>query len=116
MTELLDFVLRVVGGITLALLVLAGVGQVAGVVKLAVVTKFSGTALDHITADPSQLGGAACVRNLHIPVSVIAVRIYSGDSDEEILSDYPDLIKEDIQQAVRFYRAATILRDEGNLP
>ena len=39
---------------------------------------------------------------MRIPVSVIVGQIAHGATTEEILSDYPDLEKEDIQQALEY--------------
>jgi len=47
-------------------------------------------------------GGRACIRGLRIPVSVIVGQIAHGAKVEEILSDYPDLEREDIQQALEY--------------
>jgi len=55
-----------------------------------------------ITFDPNIMGGRACIRGMRIPVSVIVGQIAHGASFDEILQGYPDLEKEDIQQAVEF--------------
>lgn len=57
---------------------------------------------DRITFDPQIMGGRACIRGLRIPVSVIVRQIAHGASFEEILEGYPDLEKEDIQQAIAY--------------
>ncbi|MEK6814845.1 MAG: DUF433 domain-containing protein [Nitrospirota bacterium] len=57
---------------------------------------------DRITFDPQIMGGRACVRGMRIPVSVIVSQIAHGVPPEEILVDYPDLEKEDIQQALEY--------------
>jgi uncharacterized protein (DUF433 family) len=58
--------------------------------------------LKRITFDPNIMGGRACIRGMRIPVSVIVGQIAHGASFDEILQGYPDLEKEDIQQAVEF--------------
>lgn len=55
---------------------------------------------DRITFDPHLLGGRAGIRGLRIPVSVIVGQIAHGASVEEILAGYPDLEREDVQQAI----------------
>ena len=55
-----------------------------------------------ITIDPNIKGGRACIRGMRIPVSVIVGQIAHGASFDEILQGYPDLEKEDIQQAVEY--------------
>ena len=55
-----------------------------------------------ISFDPNIMGGRACIRGMRIPVSVILGQIAQGASFDEILEGYPDLEKEDIQQAVEY--------------
>ena len=55
-----------------------------------------------ITFDPRIMGGRACIRGMRIPVSVIVGQIAHGASVEEILEGYPDLEKEDVQQAMEY--------------
>jgi len=57
---------------------------------------------DRITFDPDLMGGRACVRGMRIPVSLILRQIAHGATTEEILSDYPDLEPEDIEQALQY--------------
>jgi len=61
--------------------------------------------LDRITFDPQILGGRASIRGMRIPVSVIVGQIAHGASFKEILEDYPDLEREDIQQALKYAAA-----------
>ncbi len=55
---------------------------------------------DRITSDPQILGGRAAIRGMRIPVSVITEQIAHGATFEEVLAGYPDLEREDIQQAL----------------
>lgn len=57
---------------------------------------------DRIPFDPQIMGGRACIRGRRIPVSVIVGQIAHGASFEEILAGYPDLEREDIQQAIEY--------------
>ena len=57
---------------------------------------------NRITFDPKIMGGRACIRGMRIPVSVIVGQIAHGAPFEEILEGYPDLEKEDIQQAIQY--------------
>ena len=57
---------------------------------------------DRITFDPQIMGGCACIRGMRIPVSVIVGQIAHGAGFEEILNGYPDLEREDIQQAIEY--------------
>ncbi|WP_089721129.1 DUF433 domain-containing protein [Candidatus Entotheonella palauensis] len=54
-----------------------------------------------ITANPNQMGGVPCIRNLRIPVATVVGMVADHMTPEEILSAFPDLEPEDIQQALR---------------
>lgn len=58
--------------------------------------------LDRITVNPEIMNGQPCIRNLRLTVRrvVEAVALYS--SFEEIQTEYPELEKEDIRQALTF--------------
>jgi len=58
--------------------------------------------LDRITVDPKVFQGQPCIRKMRIPVSLIVKLVSVGKTTEEIISDYPELEKEDIQQALEF--------------
>jgi len=57
---------------------------------------------DRITFDPQIMGCRARIRGMRIPVSVIVGQIAHGASVKEILHGYPDLEREDIQQAIEY--------------
>ncbi len=57
---------------------------------------------ERITFEPEIMGGRACIRGMRIPVSVIVGQIAYGASFEEILVGYPDLEREDIEQAIQY--------------
>lgn len=57
---------------------------------------------DRITFDPAILSGRACIRGMRIPVSVLVGQMAHGASFEEILREYPDLEREDLQQALAY--------------
>lgn len=65
---------------------------------------------DRITFNNEILGGRACIRGMRIPVSVIVKQFAHGATREEILTDYPDLEAEDIQQALEY--AAWLSQEE----
>jgi len=60
------------------------------------------THLDRITVNPEIMNGQPCIRNLRLTVRrvVEAVALYSNF--EEIQTEYPELEKEDIRQALTF--------------
>lgn len=64
---------------------------------------------DRITIDPAQMGGAPCIRGLRIPVATVVGLVAEGRSPAQILSDYPDLEPDDIQQALSY--AAEAVRE-----
>ena len=66
-----------------------------------------------ITVKPNQMGGMPWIRGLRIPVATVVSMIAEGMTPAEILTDYPDLQNEDIQEALRY--AAAALR-ERELP
>ena len=57
---------------------------------------------DRITFDSRILGGRACIRGMRIPVSVIVGQIAHGATWDEVLQGYPDLERDDIQQALQY--------------
>ena len=57
---------------------------------------------DRITFNPDILGGKACIRGMRISVSLIVNLVANGLPTVEILTEYPDLEIEDIQQALRY--------------
>ena len=57
---------------------------------------------DRITFDPAIMSGRACIRGMRIPVSVLVGQMAHGASFEEILREYPDLEREDLQQALAY--------------
>ena len=69
--------------------------------------------LDRITFDPNKMNGQACIRGLRIPVATVLRCLASEMSVEEILTDYPDLEREDIAQALQY---AAILTEERLIP
>ena len=69
---------------------------------------------DRITFDPQIMGGRACIRGMRVPVSVIVRQIAHGATVEEILRGYPDLQRDDIQQAIEY--AAWLSEEEIHAP
>ena len=66
-----------------------------------------------ITVEPEKMGGVPCIRGLWIPVATVVGMVASGMTAEAILAEYPDLEKEDVQEALAF--AAEAVR-ERQLP
>jgi uncharacterized protein (DUF433 family) len=64
-----------------------------------------------ITIDPNKMSGVPCIRTLRIPVATVVAMIADGMSTEEILSNYPDLEREDIREALFFASEAVRERE-----
>jgi uncharacterized protein (DUF433 family) len=63
-----------------------------------------------ITLDPEILAGKPVIKGTRISVELILELLANGWTDEEILENYPQLEKEDVQSALRY--ASDILKDE----
>jgi len=55
-----------------------------------------------ITIDPAKRGGKPCLRGLRITVYDVLDYLAGGMSENEILSDFPDLELDDIRAALAF--------------
>ena len=58
--------------------------------------------LDRITIDPAICHGTPCIRGLRYPVEFLLELLSGGMTEDEILSDYPDLERDDLR-AVYLY-------------
>jgi uncharacterized protein (DUF433 family) len=66
--------------------------------------------LPRITVDPGVCTGKACIRGLRFPVARLLRLLASGQSREDILTSYPYLEAEDIDEVLRY--AALLADDE----
>ena len=66
---------------------------------------------ERITVEPAQMGGVPCVRHLRIPVATVLRLLASGLTEAAILSEYPDLLAEDIRECLRFAAASAMERE-----
>ena len=57
---------------------------------------------DRITFSPATMGGRACIRGMRITVGHVMSLIAQGIPTEEILGDFPDLEKEDVQECLEY--------------
>ena len=55
-----------------------------------------------VTVDPMRMGGAPCIRSLRIPVTTVVGMIADRMSRHEIVTAFPDLTSEDIDEALRY--------------
>ena len=60
--------------------------------------------LDRITIDPDICHGKPCIRHLRWPVEVVLDLVSSGMSMDEILSDHPELERDDIVACLQYAR------------
>jgi len=49
-----------------------------------------------ISIDPNVCHGQACIQSTRIPVHQILRMLANGDSIEELLEEYPSLVREDV--------------------
>ena len=59
-------------------------------------------AVQRITFDPEVCGGRPCVRGMRIRVADILEMLGNGVSESEILSDFPDLEREDLRSCLLY--------------
>jgi uncharacterized protein (DUF433 family) len=55
-----------------------------------------------ITIEPGKRGGKPCIRGLRITVYDVLEYLASGMTEEEILRDFPDLMRDDIRACLAF--------------
>lgn len=56
----------------------------------------------HIVIDPARRSGKPCVRNTRITVYDVLDYMASGMTESEILSDFPELSKDDLKACLAF--------------
>ena len=62
--------------------------------------------LSRITANPGIFGGKPIIRGMRISVELILSLLAQGESEEDVLDDYPDLEPEDIRACLAYAHAA----------
>jgi len=70
-------------------------------------------AFERISVDHEVMGGAPCIAGTRIPVATVVSLVADDESVEQILATYPQLVADDIRDALRF--AAEAVR-ERELP
>lgn len=55
-----------------------------------------------ITIEPDKRGGKPCIRGMRITVYDILEYLASGMTEDQIISDFPDITKEDIRASLAF--------------
>ena len=69
--------------------------------------------LKRITFDPAVMGGRPCIRNLRVTVGTLVGLLASGNTSEQVLSLYPYLEPDDINEALAY---AAWRAEEVDLP
>jgi uncharacterized protein (DUF433 family) len=60
---------------------------------------------DRVVTDPAVLLGKPVIRGTRIPVSLVINYLSHGHSVEELLNDYPNLTREDVEAATAYHTA-----------
>ncbi len=60
--------------------------------------------LSRVTVEPEICHGKPCLRGLRYPVETILEYLAGGDSNEDLLREFPDLEREDILACHEFSR------------
>jgi uncharacterized protein (DUF433 family) len=58
--------------------------------------------LDRISIDPQVCGGKPCIKGTRIWVSFVLDLLASGQSEAELLAEYPHLVHDDILAAIAY--------------
>ena len=62
-----------------------------------------------ITVNPEQMGGVPVIRGLRIPVATVVGMVADGMTTAEICKAFPDLVEDDVREALRY--AAEAVRE-----
>jgi uncharacterized protein (DUF433 family) len=58
--------------------------------------------MQRITFNPNQCGGRPCIRGLRIRVKDVLDMLAAGETEQTILTDFPDLQAEDIRACLEY--------------
>jgi uncharacterized protein (DUF433 family) len=73
-------------------------------------TTTSSALLSRITLDPEICHGKPTLRSLRYPVEAVLEYLAAGDSFEDLLAEFPDLEREDLQACIQFAAQSLRLR------
>ena len=71
---------------------------------------------NRISHDIRIMGGKACIKGTRITVSMILMLISEGTTLDELVSEYPNLVKEDISEALRYAAWITGAKEDMVVP
>ena len=60
---------------------------------------------DRITVDPRQMNGQPCIRGMRLTVRRVLEAVSVYPNREELVAEYPELVAEDVTQALGFAAA-----------
>ena len=60
------------------------------------------TEFPRISLDPTIMGGRACVRGTRVTVGMIVGQIGAGRSIDQLVDEYPYVMRSDVLEAVRY--------------
>ena len=69
---------------------------------------------ERIAANPAICHGKPCIKGTRIMVSVVLDNLAEGLTAQEIVAEYPSLVREDVQAAIAY--AADLAREEDLVP
>ena len=58
--------------------------------------------MHRITFNPNQCGGRPCIRGMRIRVKDVLEMLAAGETEQTILTDFPDLEQEDIRACLEY--------------
>ena len=68
--------------------------------------------LSRITIDPAICHGKPVVRGLRYPVESLVEYLAGGDSIEDVLAEFPDLVREDLLACLEFAAQSLKLKSQ----
>ncbi|MCX6876946.1 MAG: DUF433 domain-containing protein [Verrucomicrobia bacterium] len=66
--------------------------------------------MNRITIDPTVCHGKPVIRSLRYPVESLLEYLAGGDSFDDVLAEFPDLEREDLQACIQFAAQSLKLR------
>jgi len=79
-------------------------------------TEASSILLSRISINPEVCHGKPIIRGLRYTVESILEYLAGGDSFEEVLAEFPDLEREDLQACIQFAAESLKLRSQHLVP
>lgn len=67
--------------------------------------------LDRITTNPAVCGGKPCIRGTRIWVSLVLDMLAAGTSEAGLISEYPQLTREDLRAAMAYGKLERLAED-----